>query len=218
MTKKIITLLSVASVTAVTLIGLTAINLREPNISFVSYAEPKSLLFDSALASTYMRGGNVYDKKTIPADEDHSDIKIMCLGVKSYGGGQFCYTGENQIGKTLTIIVGVNNLQSASFTFKSNYANVIDPNEIGFNAIAKFHGEKFDFTYPDSSSWSPVIFSHEFESSDVERNVNKTLTWNKTTEVGVARYIQFKFTLVSDTRSSEYVPLNLVSFTLTWSC
>ena len=79
-------------------------------------------------------------------------------------------------------------------------------------------GEKFDFTYPDSSSWSPVIFSHEFESSDVERNVNKTLTWNKTTEVGVARYIQFKFTLVSDTRSSEYVPLNLVSFTLTWSC
>ena len=126
MTKKKITLLSVASVTALALTGLVMVNLDGAKVPLASYAETKSLLFDSALATEYMRSGHVYEEKTIPADGEHSDIKIMCLGVESYGGGQFCHTGDNQIGKTLTIIVGVNNLQSASFTFKSNYAYFID--------------------------------------------------------------------------------------------
>lgn len=224
-------LISITATTLTTLaIVVTQTGKELPSFNKV-FASEKSFTFDQGVGNAYW-SSNVDDEKTIAPALDRGAISartnIVTWGNKhGFGVQNDCFywtdypVNDNDNDSKTTLAVGVNNLQSFSFSFHL-LPLVEKQNSTSYRATVRFFGEDYDvnkcINNPDSKD--ELYEEGEFSSNTVINDHHYTHTWTKPDQNHVIRYALFEIKIFSTAVSSSggYCALFLDSITVTWNC
>ena len=222
------------SITAVTLTALTIIATQTgkvlPSFNKVLASSGKSFTFDQGVGKTYW-ASDIDDEKTIAPTEDRSAISARTNIVtwdNTHGFGVqndcFYWTDHpvNEEGHDLktTLAVGVNNLQSFSFSFHL-LPGVDNQESTSYRATVRFFGENYNVNKCiEEPKSGDELYEGEFSSNTVENDHHYTHTWTKPDQNHVIRYALFEIKIFSKAVASGggYCALFLDSITVTWNC
>lgn len=226
--------LLLASITAATLTALTIITTQTGKVlpSFNKVlASGKSFTFDQGVGNAYW-SSDIGDEKTIAPTVDRSAISartnIVTWGTQhGFGVQNDCFywtdypVNDNDNDLKTTLAVGVNNLQSFSFSF--HLLPGADKQErTSYRATVKFFGEDYNVNkcINDPKSEDELYEEGEFSSNTVINDYHYTHTWTKPDQNHVIRYALFEIKIYSKavTSGGGYCALFLDSITVTWNC
>lgn len=226
--------LLIASITATALTALTIITAQTskalPSFNEV-LASGKSFTFDQGVGNTYW-SSDIDDEKSIAPTTDRSAISARTHNVtwgNQHGFGvqndSFYWTdypvNDNDNDLKTTLAVGVNNLQSFSFSF--HLLPGVDKQErTSYRATVRFFGEDYDVNecIENPISEDELYQQAEFSSNTVINDHHYTHTWTKPDQNHVIRYALFEIKVFSKAVASGggYCALFLDSITVTWDC
>lgn len=226
--------LLLASITAATLTALTIISTQTGNVlpSFNKVlASGKSFTFDQSVGNTYW-SSNIDDVKTIAPTVNRSAISARIKNVTwgnqhGFGVKNDCFfwtdypVNDDKNDLKTTLAVGVNNLQSFSFSFHL-LPNADKQERTSYRATVRFFGENYDVNkcINDPKSEDELYQLGEFSSDTVINDHHYTHTWTKPDQNYVIRYALFEIKIFSKAVASGggYCALFLDSITVTWNC
>ena len=226
--------LLIASITAAALTALTLITAQTstalPSFNKV-LASGKSFTFDQGVGNTYW-SSDIDDEKTIAPTTDRSAISASTNNVTwgnqhGFGVQNDCFywtdypVNDNDNDLKTTLAVGVNNLQSFSFSF--HLLPGVDKQErTSYRATVRFFGEDYDVNkcIEKPISEDELYQQAEFSSNTVINDHHYTHTWTKPEQNHVIRYALFEIKVFSKAVASGggYCALFLDSITVTWDC
>lgn len=223
------------SITAAALIGLTIITTQTgkvlPSFNKVSASSGKSFTFDQGVGKTYWSSG-INDEKTIAPTDDRSAISartnIVTWGDKhGFGVENDCFywtdypVNDKDHDLKTTLAVGVNNLQSFSFSFHL-LPGADKEKQTSYRATVRFFGEDYNVNkcIEDPKSEDKLYEEGVFSSNTVINDHHYTHTWTKPDQNHVIRYALFEIKIFSNAVVSGggYCALFLDSITVTWNC
>ena len=226
--------LILASIAATTLTTLAVVTTQAGKelVSFnKALASEKSFTFDQSIGKTYW-SSDVGNKKSIAPSADRDAISARANIVTwdnkhGFGVETDCFywndypVNDSQHDLKTTLAVGVNNLQSFSFSF--HLLPGVDKQErTSYRATVRFFGEDYDV---DKCITNPVqedeLYQQgEFSSDTVINDHHYTHTWTKPDQNHVIRYALFEIKIFSKAVASGggYCALFLDSITVTWNC
>lgn len=232
-----------ASITAATLTALTIITIQTgkvlpsvnkvlPSVNKVLASE-KSFTFDQGVGKTYW-SSDINNEKTIAPTEDRSAISARTNNVtwgtwvNQYGFGvqEGCFywadypVNDNQNDLKTTLAVGVNNLQSFSFSFHL-LPGADKEGRTSYRATVRFFGENYNVNKCiETPKSEDELYGGEFSSNTVINDQHYTHTWTKPDQNHVIRYALFEIKIFSTAVASGggYCALFLDSITVTWNC
>lgn len=223
-----------ASITAATLIGLTIITTQTGKVlsSFneVLASSGKSFTFDQGVGNTYW-SSDIDDEKTIAPTADRSAISARTNIVTwdnhhGFGVENDCFywndypVNDSAHDLKTTLAVGVNNLQSFSFSFHL-LPGVDNQESTSYRATVRFFGEDYNVNKCiETPKSEDELYEGEFSSDTVENDHHYTHTWTKPDQNHVIRYALFEIKIFSKAVVSGggYCALFLDSITVTWNC
>ena len=226
------------SITAVTLTALTIIATQTgkvlPSFNKVLASSGKSFTFDQGVGKTYW-SSDINNEKTIASTEDRSAISARTNAVawgtwgNRYGFGvqTDCFywadypVNDNQNDLKTTLAVGVNNLQSFSFSFHL-LPGTDNQESTSYRATVRFFGEDYNVNkcIETPNSKDELYEEGVFSSNTVINDEHYTHTWTKPDQNNVIRYALFEIKIFSKAVASGggYCALFLDSITVTWNC
>ena len=226
--------LLLASITTTTLTALTIITTQTgkvlPSFNKVLASE-KSFTFNQGVGSTYW-SSDIDDEKTIAPTLDRSAISARTNNVTwgnqhGFGVQNDCFywtdypVNDNDNDLKTTLAVGVNNLQSFSFSFHL-LPGVNKQESTSYRATVRFFGEDYNVNkcINDPKSEDELYEEGEFSSNTVINDYHYTHTWTKPDQNHVIRYALFEIKIFSKAVASGggYCALFLDSITVTWDC
>jgi len=222
------------SITAVTLTALTIIATQTgkvlPSFNKVLASSEKSFTFDQGVGKTYWSSA-IDAEKTIAPTKDRSAISARTNIVTwdnhhGFGAKNDCFywndypVNDDKHDLKTTLAVGVNNLQSFSFSFHL-LPGADNQESTSYRATVRFFGENYNvnkcITDPKSED---ELYKGEFSSNTVINDEHYTHTWTKPDQNNVIRYALFEIKIFSKAVASGggYCALFLDSITVTWNC
>ena len=194
-------------------------------------ASGKSFTFDQGVGKTYW-SSDIDDEKTIAPTTDRSAISartnIVTWGNKhGFGVETDCFywtdypVNDKDNDSKTTLAVGVNNLQSFSFSFHL-LPGTDKQEKTSYRATVRFFGENYNVKkcIEEPESKDELYEKGEFSSNTVINDHHYTHAWTKPDQNHVIRYALFEIKVFSTRVASGggYCALFLDSITVTWNC
>lgn len=205
---------------------------KEPVTFNKAAATEKSFTFNENVGKTYWNS-DITDTKYIASTPEHDAIFAKANEVHrqpdySFGKEKSFFWNDYSINENgqdtkITLAVGVNNLQSFSFTFHLN-VDEGKQSRTSYAATLNFFGEAYDvdkcITNPESKDrlYDEVTYS----KNGVVKDEKYTHTWLKSEQIDqspVIRYVLFELKIFSTAGTCDsYCALFLENISVTWSC
>ena len=230
--KKIVYASLIATVLAATTVAMiNATNTGKNQALFDrALATEKSFTFNEDVAKTYWNS-DVNEAKTIASTAEHDAISARAQEIHyqpNYGFGvensffwnDYSINEEGQDTKIM-LAVGVNNLQSFSYTFHIN-VDEGKQSRTSFTAKVKFFGEDYDVDKCITAAQDEdVLYEEEYNrpNGGVVKDYKYTETWTKPDQNYVIRYALFELKIFSKASTcGGYCALFLENIGVTWNC